>query len=94
MWGAAEAYREALSLAIAPYAAADHAVSVADVRARYSEHAFNYLWQKGRELTSDEACAVAMRYECADLSKLPDEDDGPPADAAPSTSGQGLWSPE
>jgi predicted ATPase/DNA-binding CsgD family transcriptional regulator len=61
LWGAAEALRETIGVAIPPVWRADHERSVAAVRTHLGEKAFAATWDEGRAMTPEQALAAQRR---------------------------------
>jgi len=61
LWGAAEALRETIGVAIPPVWRADHERSVAAVRTHLGEKAFAAMWAEGRTMTPEQALAAQRR---------------------------------
>lgn len=62
LWGAADAIREALGTPIPLGQRSHYEETVAQVRTKYGETAFERAWEQGRTMTTEEAiaCAVTM----------------------------------
>ncbi|HEU0003519.1 MAG TPA: protein kinase [Ktedonobacteraceae bacterium] len=61
LWGAAEALRESIKVALPPIDRADYERSVATARTRLGEQDFTAAWREGRSMTPEQAFAAQGR---------------------------------
>jgi len=62
LWGATQALHEKMGTAFAPGFRRRADVWIAEARSRINPKAFAAAWAEGRELSLDEAIALAMMY--------------------------------
>ncbi|MGZ9166125.1 MAG: adenylate/guanylate cyclase domain-containing protein [Anaerolineales bacterium] len=61
LFGAAEALREKINIAMTPQERIEYDHEIADLRAGMDEHLFDSAWAKGRAMTMDQAIENALR---------------------------------